>query len=273
MVITSNSTHTTLNKQLSIQISLSGLSFCILQDNSILHLKEIDFERKLNPIELLAELNNVFETEAPLIDSAFKEVVLIHDNELATVIPKPLFNEEYMADYLKFNSKILKSDFIAYDDILVNDSVVVYVPYININNYIYDKFGTFTYKHISSVLIQEVLSIEKNVSQESNVYINLNKGHFEVLVIKDSKLQFYNSFEYKSKEDFIYYTLFTAEQLNLNPETLKLFFIGNVSKDDDIYNITYKYIRHVDFCNFSKNYQFLNKQAPLHSHFTLINSF
>jgi hypothetical protein len=41
---------------------------------------------------------------------------------------------------------------------------------------------------------------------------------FEIIVIQNQQLLLFNSFEYLTPEDFIYYVLFTAEQLNINPE-------------------------------------------------------
>ena len=73
----------------------------------------------------------------------------------------------------------------------------------------------------------------------------------------------------QTKEDFIYYLLFTAEQLQLNPEEFPVVLMGSVNKNDDLFNITYKYVRHVSL---------LAKDAMLYSnaanskHFTLLNS-
>lgn len=261
------------NLELSIQISLSGLSFCILQkeSNSISALKHFCFNKKLNPLEVLDYLKNVFNTET-ILQESFTKICVIHDNELSTLVPKPLFEEDSLADYLKFNSKILKSDFITYDDIVLNDSVNVYVPYININNFIYEKFGSFTFKHVSTILIEEILLIEKNASTPK-VYLNVSKNHFEIIVTEKGKLLLYNTFKYMTKEDFIYYVLFTAEQLKLNPEALNLVFIGAVNKDDDLYQITYKYVRNVSFGNRNDNYKYFENPKYDHSDFTLIKSF
>lgn len=268
-----NTVNKLTNQELSIQLSLSGLSFCILQrdTNIISTLKEVPFEKRLNPLEVQDQLEHLFNTEEALQDS-FSKVFLIHENELSALVPKPLFNEECLADYLKFNSKILKSDFITFDDIEINDSVNVYVPYVNINNFIYDKFGAFTFKHFSTILIQQILLIEKN-TETPKVYVHLNSNHFEIIIVEKGKLILYNTFEYTSKEDFIYYVLFTAEQLKLNPETLNLTFIGNVIKHDDFYNIAYKYIRHVNFGNRNDSYKYLENPETDYSNFTLINSF
>lgn len=261
------------NQELSIQLSLSGLSFCILQKdaNTISTLKQINFEKKLNPLEILDQLKHLFNTET-LLQNSFENVYLIHENELSVLVPKPLFNEDCLADYLKFNSKILKSDFITFDSIELNDSVNVYVPYVNINNFIYDKFGTFTFKHASTVLIQQILLIEKN-TDSSNVYAHISTDHFEIIITEKGKLLLYNTFEFHSKEDFIYYVLFTTEQLKLNPETFTLTLLGDVLEEDELYKIAYKYVRHVSLGKRHDSYNYLEQPKTDHSNFTLINSF
>ena len=272
MAITNSSSNKLKNLELSIQLSLSGLSFCILNkdSNTIIEVKELRFEKRLNPFEVLDELKVLFENESTL-NNSFTNVTIVHNNDLSTLVPEALFNKNHVADYLKFNSKILKSDFIAYDSILENSSVNVYVPYININNYIYDKFGTFIFKHISSVLIESILRIEK-ASTTPKVYIHVSLNHFEIIIIKEGKLELYNTFVYNSKEDFIYYILFTAEQLNLNPETLNLVFIGDITEDDEIYNIAYKYIRNISFGNRNDDFEYIDKPKSNYSNFTLLKS-
>ena len=268
MAQTTNNLNKPTNLELSIQLSLSGLSFCTLhrETNTISGLKQINFDKKLNPLELLDQLKHVFNTE-PVLKNNFNRVFVVHDSELSTFVPKPLFNEACLADYLKFNSKILKSDFITYDDIPINDSVNVYVPYININNFIYDKFGSFTFKHVSTILIEKHSNIPK-------VYVNVGNNHFEMIVVDKTKLLLYNTFDYSTKEDFIYYILFTAEQLELNPETLNLVFIGDIDTKDKLYTIAYKYIRFVFLGNREDNYKYSNGAQPEtnHAHFALIKS-
>ncbi len=260
------------NQQLSIQISLNGLSFSILDSsiNTITVLKQIEFDRKLNPIELLDKIKELFSTEVAL-QHDFENVTVIHSNELSTLVPKPLFNEDALADYLKFNSKILKTDYISFDEVIASESVCVYVPYVNINNYLFDKFGSFTFKHVSTVLIESILQLEKN-SEDIKVYVNVSSNHFEIIILNKSKLIFYNTFEYTTKEDFIYYILFTAEQLNLNPEVFKLIFIGDVNKGDELYTITYNYVRHISFGERNDVFKFQQTAKSSHSNFTLIKS-
>ncbi len=193
---------------------------------------------------------------------------VVHDNELATLVPKPLFDETNLVDYLKFNSKILKTDFITYDHLNAEDIMVVYVPLVNINNFIFERFGSFEYKHSSTITLNRVLTLEKN-SKLAKMYINIEPSHFEIIVVENNHLKFYNRFEYITKEDFIYYLLFTAEQLQLNPEEFSLVLMGAINDTDDRYKIAYKYVRNISLIS---NDAMLYSKNMSSKHFTLLNS-
>ena len=133
---------------LSIQVSLSGLSFFVLDNdkNQVIDLIHTAFEKTHTPQELLDQLVHHFNTHK-VLQQPFSKTTLIHDNEMVTLVPSALFEEEYLSDYLKYNTKIFKTDFITYDVIKNDDIMIVYVPFVNINNYIFERFGSFEYKH------------------------------------------------------------------------------------------------------------------------------
>lgn len=272
MAITNNTEAIKSNKNLSIQISLNGLSFCILntESNTIVFLKEISTEKPETPYKILDLLTAAFETEKEL-QTPFNAIQVIHENELATLVPEALFDEAHLADYLKFNSKILRSDFISFDTIDSNKSMNVYVPYVNINNYIYEQFGAFSYTHFSTVLISGILKQELDAT-DIKMYVHIAKTHFEIIVVNHGKLMLYNSFEYTTKEDFIYYILFTAEQLQLNPDTFILLLLGSIKEQDELHTIAYKYIRHIRFAERQDQFKYLAKPESNHACFTLIHS-
>ena len=268
-IILSNNNISDSIYELSIQVNLNGLSFFVLNtmDSKIEFLESVNFDKKQTPQALLDQLTHSFNSTEDL-QKPFGSVTVIHDNELATLVPKPLFDETNLVDYLKFNTQILKTDFITYDPLSIEDLMVVYVPLVNINNFIFERFGSFVYKHSATILLNRVLTLEKN-SKSLKMYLNIENSHFEIIVVDNNKLKFYNRFEYNTKEDFIYYLLFTAEQLQLNPEEFPVVLMGSVDKNDPLFKIAYKYVRHVSL---------LSKDAMLYStgasskHFTLLNS-
>jgi phosphoribosylformylglycinamidine (FGAM) synthase-like enzyme len=107
------------------------------------------------------------------------------------------------------------------------------------------------------------------------MFVNVDTKHFEIVIISDHKLLFYNSFKHKSKEDFIYYILFTAEQLKLNPEKFELMLFGNISKEHPYYKMAYKYVRNIALLENRSKYKFgaYFKEETKRSFYTLLNQF
>ncbi|WP_236027448.1 DUF3822 family protein [Gelidibacter pelagius] len=262
-------------KKLSIQISLSGLSFCILNssDSEVEYLKRTDFNSKLTPEAVLEKLQGIVSNE-PLLSQHFDSILVLFQNELSNFVPEEFFEEQNAADYLKFSSKILTTDFISHDKIEAIDSINVFVPYININNYLFDLYGEFEYKHASTIFLEQILKNEED-SHDDKIYINVEPLHFEMVVMKKGQFQLYNTFEYFTKEDFIYFILFSIEQLKLNTETVIIKLTGNIVKDDELYQMLYTYIRYVEFDGPSKNYTYNNtdETSLRHQHTLILNSF
>ena len=269
-IIQASSNISERNLVLSIQLGLNGLSFLVLDlfNKKVELIRDIEFSEKITPQQLLKNLIKEFDS-IDLLNENFTKIQVIHDNEVQTLVPSALFEEANLSDYLKFNAKIFKNDFITYDAITNQEIMSVYVPYVNVNNYIFEKFGSFEYKHSSTVIIDKVLQIEKNIKEKS-LYVNVEKSNIDILVISSNSLLFYNKFNYNTKEDFIYFILFTIEQLELNPEKLNCKFLGSILNDDELFKIAYKYIRNVSIVSFKKMNYFKNKNTK---HFTILNSY
>ncbi|RYZ15691.1 MAG: DUF3822 family protein [Sphingobacteriales bacterium] len=101
-----------------------------------------------------------------------------------------------------------------------------------------------------SVVPSVNFEISRN-NDERQVFLHIGSERFEMIVVQNQKLLLYNSFEYRTKEDFIYYLLFASEQLSLNPEQFRLQFLGNVDKEHELFQIAYKYVRDVSMLDTS----------------------
>ena len=232
-------------KKLSIQVSLTGLSFCCFNtlNNTIASYNEVHFETFPKTIKIEDLFAKAFQ-EYPELTHTYDDISVIHNNNLATFVPTPFFNEDILASYLQYNTKVFETDFFAFDTLDSHSMHTVYIPYVNINNFFIDHFGAFTYKHAHSILVSKLLEINTQ-KQEKKMFVHLNKGHFEIVVTQHQKLVFFNSFDYKTPEDLLYYILFTAEQLGMNPDYFTLEILGKIEVESNFYGIMYKYIRNV----------------------------
>jgi hypothetical protein len=259
----------TKNIELSIQFSLDGFSFCVLDPKTQkdIYFTQYQFEETLNSLEdLLKKIQTIFKNDANL-QIEYAAVSVIHQSNLSTIVPSKYFDKKSLANYLNFNIKTLKTDFITFDSINTIDAKNVYVPYVNINNYLFQNFGEFEYQHHSSILLEKLLKIES--STEKKMYVNVSKSSFDIVVLENRKLIFLNSFSYTTKEDFIYYILFTAEQIQLNTEEFKLYFMGDIEIESEIYKIAYTYIKNISFLK-SENSIFKDLEISNHSNYILL---
>lgn len=233
-------------KKLSIQVSLTGLSFCCFDtlNDTIISFDEVRFDTIDKGIKIEELFSDAFEKHSELSES-YDDVMIIHNNNLSTLVPTALFDENFLGSYLQYNTKVFETDFFAFDEISNYQINSVYIPYVNMNNYFIDKFGSFDYKHANSVLVSKLMDESKN-NDVKTMWLHFAQGHFEIIVIQNQKLLLFNSFEYQSPEDFLYYLLFTAEQLQMNPENFPLELIGDITPDSPFYKIAYKYIRNIN---------------------------
>ena len=255
-------------KALSIQFSLGGFSFCIsnLQTKEVQNFTVYTFDKTITtPENLLLEIETLY-NENTILKQEFELVTIIHQNNLSTLVPAPLFDENELNTYLDYNIKTLANDFLAFDSLTQLDVKNVYVPYVNINNFFFQKFGEFEYKHHATVLIDKLILHSKNNS-EKQFFVNVTDKNFDVVVIENAKLLFFNSFTFNTKEDFIYYILFTTEQLHINPEEISFFFIGDIEKESELYHITFQYIRNVDFINVEATFFTTDSGLSNHSNY------
>ena len=260
----------TSHKNLSIQFSLDGFSFCVTDANSkrVMSLVAYIFEEKVaTPEHLLSKIKQIFNSNSHL-QQHFSTINVIHQNSLSSLIPNAYFDENQLASYLNYSIKTLVNDHIVYDDIADLEAKNCYIPFVNINNFLFQNFGEFEYKHHTTVLIEKLLQI-KNTGESLSFYVNVSTTSLDIIVFEGRTIQLVNNFNYDTKEDFLYYILFVAEQLNLDPNTMMVTFLGEIDMDSDLYKIAYDYIRHLDFINQNLSFFKDSDEFFQHSNYTL----
>lgn len=225
------------------------------------------FEEKSNsPEEILENLKEIFKKDTSLQDD-FESVQVIHQNNLNSFVPTTYFKEDALKSYLKFNIRTISTDLIVYDNLDELECKNVYIPYVNINNFLFQNFGEFEFKHHSTIVVQKLLSVS---NANSSFYIYVNHSSFDIVVIEQQKLVYYNSFEFTSKEDFIYYTLFTLEQLKMDADSVQVILLGNINEHSELYKIAFKYIRNLSFLKVPSAITDVEKDLYEHSNFILL---
>jgi hypothetical protein len=250
MQLTKNSPNDSI-KKLSVLIHQDGLSFYTYDATGILNTLHREFKHAANPIEILQSIEDCYKEEA-VLDSAFAKATLIYHHNIFTSVPASIYNEDHAVDYLKYNARILDTDVLSTDKNLGDLNVnTVYIAYTNINNYFFDRYGSYEYFHYSSRLLE--LRSKELPTLQPQVYLDIKKSHFYLTIFKNAKLVAHNLFQHDAIEDILYYTMFTTHHNDLDPETMKMIVCAE-QKEEELFNLLYTYVRYVEDTKDYPNY-------------------
>ena len=224
--------------------------------------------------DAVIESLHVLMKESRLLPHKYGSVACVIVNNLSTIIPNPLFENQQKEMYLNFNATLQGDELVVADEIKNLDAKNVFALPLSLKNNLELHYKNINYHHFSTALIEGLLFQNKNQTTKK-LFIHVQPSHFEAIVIEGKNLLFYNTFNYHTAEDFIYYLLFVCEQLSLNPENVELVLLGEVEKTSDIYSITQKYIRNLKFGERADDaqYSYQLQTLPKHFYFTLFNSY
>jgi hypothetical protein len=260
--MTNNSLNTTNNifKELSIQIAMNGLSFSIRNSASkkILAIQEFPLEKTYSEQALEDKIDAIFNTN-PFLNEKYDSISIIHINNTATFVPSALFEEENLADYLKFSISLENQSNIAFDNISSIQAKLVFLPFTRINNYIFDKLGSFNFTHHSNKLLKHFLTKNPQNSLK-NTYLFFREDAFDCFILQNNKLVFYNSFTFQNEADVLYFLLFTFEQFALKQDVNSLFISGDLKQNDLIYVNLKKYFKQLEYLETEQQTTDLNVQ-------------
>ncbi|MCD4773172.1 MAG: DUF3822 family protein [Bacteroidales bacterium] len=260
--------------ELSIQFSLDGFSFCIYnnENNKLIALESYAFQELEDYRQLSSEINDLVH-DKELLKRSYKKINIIFESPKSTLIPFQLFDKSELHSYLKFNHNVENWEIIRFDSLKNLEAKNIYVIPKCINKTIKENFGSANISNFSSSLIESLLIKYKNQNLENKVFVNLRSNIFDIIIIEGKKLKLFNSFKFRTKEDFAYFLLFALEQLKFNPEEIELIFTGAIEKSSNLYEIIYKYIRNIAFIesNDLLRYSYIFDNIPLHLYYNLLN--
>lgn len=260
--------------RLSIQLSQDGFSFCIFdpRQNKYIGLQSFKFTDAGNP----SSLNRILEElipEVALLKQPYADTRIIFENRASTLIPEPLYDPGKEGAALSFNVDIAPDSRIKIDRLTISESRNIWAVPSVVDDTLNSFFPGSAVYHHSSVLIESMLMQNKNIEGDNRIYIHVRKGWFDILLFEGGRMLFYNTFDFKVREDFIYYIIYAIEQLGLNPETVRLILLGEIMKVSALYDISYKYVRHIEFAprNSGYDYSYVFHDIPGHYYLNLLN--
>ncbi len=257
---------------LSIQVSLNGLSFCILDPvrNKYIALSHQNFETDLIFDDFLNTIEEYIKKNE-LLNRTFKSTKLIWLTDKNTLIPNSFFKKENLKKYFEFNQKLDDLDEIHYKKLKYVDACSIFIVPNQIANIFIKQFPDLNFYNQQIPFIEHTLF--KYHSESKKVFVNVNDEFIDLSITENGKLLLYNNFVYKTESDMIYFIMYVFDQFNLNTENIELILSGFIDKKASIYSKLKGFISHIRFDklpeDFSYSYTF--NQVPPQSFTNLFN--
>lgn len=264
--------NTTQSYHLSIQVSLNGFSFSILDTvrNKYVALKNYPLDKQKGIPE--DQLKDIFKKDE-FLTRKYKSSSYFFITDKSTLVPSPLFNKDKIKEYLMFNHPLEERNKIFYNQIKNANTYTVYSIPVNICEILDKQFPGIKNYHQSVPFIEQIILKNQSGEFDFSAFINITPGIFDIAVSQSKKLILYNQFCFKNENDFIYFVLNIFEQLKLNPEKTLLFLSGEITKTSKYYESLKKYIKSIRFEKRDNQfiYSYTFNQIPEHTFISLLN--
>jgi len=233
------------NFRLSVYLNNDQLAYCVtdILSRKLLCLKSYNFFNIINKAEYNDTLKQMIADDESL-HLPYGKVNIHVLSDCFTLVPEPLFDETKSQEVLIFNQQKINSVNVKHEPIIKTEAIIIYG--INpetelVLNSFFPKSKLF---HSASSLIETWLTPN---SEGEVLHCYVQASTIQIAYIKHAQLKFFNIYQYKTPEDFIYYLMNVAYHLSLDQNKINLQFSGEVVTESGIYKLAYKYIRNILF--------------------------
>ena len=252
-----------------IDISNSELVFSLFTaENELVYLQHCILKANEKTNEVLEYL---LETE-PFFSQSYANVYVCVSNTLYTLVPAALFVNENKEDVLKFNHNITNDVIVLSDEIFSADSHCVYAFDKKTKELLDKTFPNNHVKHKTSCLIEGLPSTASKTHK--TCLVNVQGNNMDV-ALYSKKLIFFNTFEFQTAEDFLYFILASLEQNAFTPDETEVVLAGEIETGSALYLTLKQYIPKIKFAvadtSIGKKNDFI--KLPDHFYYTLFNRY
>lgn len=179
-------------------------------------------------------------TNEPMLEWNFQSLSLVASSSKTTLVPKAFYSEGLKPHYFKLNFGDRKHELVYADYVSCLESYLVY----SIPESWPDTLSQFNhYYHMANPWLEGLLSQFKN--QEGPVMaVDIEDPVIRVASLNEGSLHFFNTFRFHHNNDLLYYLIYTAEQLDIDPHGIPFYFSGNLFENSERFKMFYRYIRY-----------------------------
>jgi len=231
--------------EIAIQVSPGGLSFCIYTtiDKTARAFRHYKLSNALLLEDILKFTREILQKDE-LLQIPQQKAKVIFINRKSTLVPNEFFKPELCKKLLEFNQPVSELDEIHFNSIDFCDSKHVFTLPTYFAGIIVDKLKNVVFYNQATPLLVLLNEIGCNKTGHS-IMINLNNEFFDIAVMLDGRLIFYNNFLYVNSTDLLYFILYVCRQLEIDKETSCFYLTGEQSIKKELTDEISRYLKKI----------------------------
>lgn len=242
---------------LSIRYATDGLSFCVHnQTNKLLvfffqpyHLDSQD--------AVIAKVKKIIVDE-DVLHLSYKKVYVVPCQREKVLIPAHLFDKKTVADMYRICFQPQKNDTLLYRKIKVLESYIVEALPRSFVNFLTTRYPSLCIVDSAyPFIINSLTGILFNTDQ---LFIDIHDQYFDLLLTRNAEPMLFNSFNYGSVTDILYYILNALQQCQVDKNVLQTTVSGNLVDDPRLQEAFGKYIPNVSILNYAPLSQLIRSE-------------
>ncbi len=228
----------------AIRFSADGFSI-LVSDASYkpVFLKQYLYDKSVPASMFPAECGRIL-SELQLLDFE-GETAFILDFQAATLVPRQLFEEKDKKSLLENAIDLQENDEVSHRYIRDRDLNILFALTPELDKLKEKISGRVQILHISECLISLSDQVQASDHQRGFILIEVQNHSLEILVIQKDRIRLMNRYTLKEASEFIYHTLNTVNQLELDRENIPVYLSGVVHPEHELFGLLKKYIRQV----------------------------
>jgi hypothetical protein len=232
---------------ITIQCALDGFCFVLhhQEENKIIDIELYQTSESAQEDQILEALEKAFYNKG-LHGKSFRSIRFLIANRYYTLVPESLFDANNPESYLRFNHLLPHHYAVFHEAVPSAQAVNVYAIPQQFLNRLRATWPEAVVRHQSSLFLQAVQR-EEPYESNTNVYVNVNSRDFDLVILQEGRLLFFNNFRFNTKDDFAYFLMFTLEQQLPGVKDLPVSFTGLISNQSEIIRLCERYIKRIRF--------------------------
>ena len=262
--------NSTQNYEISIQVSLDGFSFCLLDILRDRFVMLRDYRLGGKGMSDPSGIRKIIVGDE-FLGREYRKYRILFATGQSTLVPSALFDPALKDHFFTINYTLDDHHTVVNNKISQPDAFLLFDIERDILDTMINAFPEASVSHHVRPLLHSSFA---NASETSGQYIRLHieESFFNLIIISGGKLTFFNSFRYRNATDLLYFSMKVLDQHGIGSGN-ELFLSGAVEQGDELCNALRKYVKEIKFEGqvTAHSLSYIFESVCLHRYINLLN--